>query len=346
MKQLLLILLCLPVISFGQSIYSKDKINLGDREEFITACVRSGNKMISLNGVDIKMTSYCSCACDQLMPELYSWEIEEAVEKDAMINLFTKDKNLKIILDCAEPNIKIDDNYIFGYKLFEEYSQAELSVGIQSCVLEAKRDTELTELFTANQISLYCSCAVEKLIREGHTMGQLNKIDDENSEAFNEIALPCFENLLIREENSESSVNEYIVDDISGHVYMTEIKLNNFLGNGYKIKINIDGVVRYFLFDTGATDLIINSDMERELIFNGSIKKEDYLGEQEFVLADNSVVTGRIVRLNNVKIGDYRVNNVIASVLDGGSLLCGLGLLDKFRKWDFIKDFEILKIYK
>ena len=334
------------MIGFGQSIYSKDHVSLGDRQTFINTCVKSANGTINLNGIDVKAKSYCSCVCDQLIPELYSWEMEEAVKNDAMIKLFTTDKNLKIILDCAEPNIKIEDNYNFGYKSFEEYSEAEISVGIKSCVFEANRDTELTELFTANQIYLYCSCAIEKLIREGHTMGQLNKIEDENSEAFNEIALPCLESLLIEGGNSESSVNEYIVDDILGHVYMTEIRLNNFLGSGYKIKINIDGVVRYFLFDTGATDLIINSEMERELIFNGSIKKEDYLGEKEFVLADNSVVIGRTVRLNNVKIGDYRVNNVIASVLDGGSLLCGLGLLDKFRKWDFIKDFETLKIYK
>ena len=86
--------------------------------------------------------------------------------------------------------------------------------------------------------------------------------------------------------------------------------------------------------------------MERKLILKGSIKEEDYLGEQEFVLADNSVVIGRVVKLNNVKIGDYTVNHVIVSVVDGGSLLCGLGLLDKFRKWDFIKESESLKIYK
>ena len=177
-------------------------------------------------------------------------------------------------------------------------------------------------------------------------MGQLNMIDDENSESFNEVALPCFQKILLDKDNSGLFINEYILDDIVGDEYMSEVKLNNYLPSVYKIKINIDGVVKYFLFDTGATDLIINSDMERELIFNGSIKKEDYLGEQEFILADNSVVIGRVVRINNIKIGDYMVNNVIVSVLDRGSLLCGLGLLEKFRKWVFIKDSEILKIYK
>lgn len=346
MKKLILILLSFPMIGFGQSIYSKDNVNLGDREAFITTCVGSANKVINLNGIDIKMTSYCSCVCDQLMPELYSWEMEEAVENNALMELFTIDKNFKILLDCATSNVKVEDDYNFGYKSFEEYSEAEILFGIKSCVFEAKKDSELTELFTNSQIYSYCSCAIEKLIREGYNVGQLNKIEDENSEAFNEITLPCIEKLLFEDGISEPFKNEYIIDDISGNHYMNEIKLNNFLGNGYKIRINIDGVVKYFLFDTGATDLIIDSEMERELIFNGSIKKEDYLGEQEFVLADNSIVIGRVVRLNNIKIGDYIVDNVIVSVLDGGSLLCGLGLLDKFRKWDFIKDSGSLKIYK
>ena len=347
MKKLLLILLCFPILGYGQPIYSKDNVNLGDREDFITTCVRSGDKVINLNGVDIQMTSYCSCVCDQLMPELYSWEMEEAFENNALMALFTTDKNLKILLGCATSNVKVGDNYNFGHKSFEEYSEAEILIGIKSCVFEAEKDYELQELFTSNEIYSYCSCAIERLIREGYTMGQLNEIDDENSEVFNEITLPCIENLLIEKEpTSTSFINEYSIEDISGNKYMTEIRLSNFLGNGYKIKINIDGVVKYFLFDTGATDLIIDSDLERELIFNGSIEKEDYLGEQEFVLADESIVTGRVVKLNNVKVGDYIVDNVIVSVLDEGSLLCGLGLLDKFRKWDFIKGSETLKIYK
>ena len=177
MKQIV-ILFFLPIISFGQSIYSKDNINLGDRDDFITTCVKSGNNVININGVDIQMTSYCSCVCDKLMPELFSWEMEEAVENNALIELFTEDKNLKILLDCGTTNVQVGDDYNFGYKSFEEYSEAEILIGIKSCVFEAEKNYELQGLFTANEIYLYCSCAIERLIREGHTMGQLNKIDD------------------------------------------------------------------------------------------------------------------------------------------------------------------------
>tara|TARA_Y100000766_G_scaffold283986_1_gene301129 strand:+ start:1674 stop:2717 length:1044 start_codon:yes stop_codon:yes gene_type:complete len=341
-----LIILLIPFIGFGQSIYSKDNINLGDKQEFINACISSGEKFININGIEIKMTSYCSCACDNLIPQLYSWEMIDAVGNNKLIELFSKEKNLKILLDCATSNVEISDNYNFGYKSFEKYSESELSIMIESCVIEAESNADVKELFTNSQIYSYCSCSIEKLINEGYSMGQLKKIEDENSEVYNEITLPCIEDFLIEEENTDVLFNEYVKEDISGNKYMTEIKLIDFLGNGYKIKINIDGVVKYFLFDTGASDLIIDSDMERELIFNGSIKKDDYLDEQEFILADNSTVMARVVRLNNIKIGDFVVDNVIVSVIDGGSLLCGLGLLNKFRKWDFIKDSETLIIYK
>lgn len=341
-----LIILLIPFLGFGQSIYSKDNIYLGDKQEFITTCINTGNKFININGLEIKMTSYCTCACDNLIPQLYSWEMMDAIENNKLIELFSEEKNLKILLDCTTSNVEISDNYNFGYKTFDKYSESELSIMIKSCVIEAESNAEVKDFFTYSQIYSYCSCSLEKLINEGYSMGQLKKIEDENSEVYNEITLPCIEEFLNEVENTDVLFNEYVKEDISGNKNMTEIKLVEFLGSGYKIKINIDGVVKYFLFDTGASDLIIDSDMERELIFNGSIKKDDYLDEQEFILADNSTVKARVVRLNNIKIGDFKVDNVIVYVIDGGSLLCGLGLLNKFRKWDFIKDSEKLIIYR
>ena len=333
------------MMSFGQSVYSKDKVYLGKRKELVEPCLKAVDKSINLNGVLIDLKSYCNCAIDKLMPELNSWEIMEAFKNNTYIELLSEEKNLNIIIDCAS-NLKIPNNFNFGYKPYEEYSDSEILVAIKSCLIEARKDPDLKKVLTYNQTYDYCSCSIEKLFKEGYTMGQLNKIEDEDSEVFNEIMLPCLENSLLEEKSNESFINEYNREDIYGDEYVTKVKLNNHMDLGYKVKINIDGTVKYFLFDTGATDLFINSDMERELIFNGTIKKEDYLGEKEYILADNSIVKARIVKIDNIKIGDYTVNNVIVAVLDNGSLLCGLGILKKFRKWDFNKDSETLNIYK
>ena len=330
----------------GQSVYTKDNMLVGDRQDFINTCVKSGNKVFSVNGIDIEMKAYCSCACDKLIPELYSWEMVNAYENNTIMDLFSEEKNLKILLDCAESYMNILDDYSFGQKSFEEYTAAEISLAVKSCVFEAESQSDLKSLYSPSQLESYCMCAVEKLIREGFSYGQLKKIEDESSEVFNEITLPCIQSLLNEYEINKGFINTYNSNDISGNKYKSEIKLSSYLSSGYKIKINIDGVVKYFLFDTGATDLLINGEMERELIFNGSLSKKDYLGEQEYILADNSVVMARVVKLNNIKIGDYYVDNVIVSIIDGGSLLCGLGLLEKFRKWDFTKSSETLSIYK
>jgi len=100
------------------------------------------------------------------------------------------------------------------------------------------------------------------------------------------------------------------------------------------------------LFDTGSSDLIINSDLERELLLNGSLTKEDYLGTEFYEMANNETVEARVVRLDNIKIGDYYVNNVVVAIIDNGSLLCGLGLLNKFQKWNFEESSNVLSLYK
>ena len=100
------------------------------------------------------------------------------------------------------------------------------------------------------------------------------------------------------------------------------------------------------MFDTGATDLTIDSDTERELLLNGTIKRADYIGEKEYELADGKTVTGQIVKVNKITIGNYTVNNVTIAVLKNGSLLCGKSFLDKFKKWELNKDKMELVLYK
>jgi clan AA aspartic protease (TIGR02281 family) len=122
--------------------------------------------------------------------------------------------------------------------------------------------------------------------------------------------------------------------------------LVNYYEQGYKVKISIDGISKYYLLDTGASNLIINRDVERDLLINGSLTKKDYLGTELYSLANNQNVTAQLVRLNNIKIGEYVVNNVTAAIIDDGSLLCGIGLLEKFRKWELDNGEEMLILYR
>ncbi|MFM7017136.1 MAG: aspartyl protease family protein [Bacteroidota bacterium] len=332
-------------IAHAQDVKSKDGISLGKRSDFIMACVKGANKkLMNLNGLEIETEKYCSCVCDNLIPQINSWEMEEAAKKNKMTDLFLKDDNLKILMDCLEGNYTISDDYKFGKG---ENSDLQIKVGIKNCVSELMNDSAAKEIWTEEMANEYCSCAVEKLFKSGYTYKDLQEIENENSPIYNEIALPCISAVFNKSTESAFSVkNTYAASDISGGGKMCNVPLTDYLGKGFKVKITLDGITRYFLFDTGATDLIIDSDTERELLLNGSIKREDYLGEKEYTMANGQTAKARLVNVNRLVIGDYSVNNVVIGVIKEGSLLCGKSFLDKFRKWELNKDAMKLILYK
>ena len=111
-----------------------------------------------------------------------------------------------------------------------------------------------------------------------------------------------------------------------------------------KVKISIGGIEKYFQFDTGASHLIIDGQMERDLVARNIIRESDYIGTSSVQFADNSVRECKVVKLSQIKIGGYLVNNVETLIIEDGSLLCGLSLLEKFRTYNFNSSSNILTI--
>jgi clan AA aspartic protease (TIGR02281 family) len=344
MKSLLLFFcsfLVFPI--FAQKIKTKDGVVIGERNDFILTCTKGAEKkMIQFNGFEFEAKNYCTCVCDNLIPQIYNWEMEKAMKENKIADLFLKDKNLDILMKCLDGNYKIDDDFKFQYY---ENPDLQKKVGIKSCMNEILDDVEKRGIFTKAQAELYCECAVIKLFDKGYTYKEMLEIEDENSEIFNEIALPCL-NEALNSNPEYQSANSYNTNDIVGGSYRTLIPLVDYLGQGYKLKINISGISKYFLFDTGASDLIIDRETERELLINGALKKDSYLEKTEYVMANNKKIKGQLVKVNNVTIGDYKVNNVIISVIEEGSLLCGKSFLDKFKNWEIDKINKTLILYK
>ena len=348
MKHFIYTLTFIFIVSFtnAQDVKTKDGLAIGKRSDFIKSCVKGANKkLMKFNGIEIETEKYCSCVCDKLIPEINSWEMQEAAKENKMTDLFIKDENFKILMGCLEGNYKISDNYTF-----ENADNSEITVqsGIKNCVLELMSDPEAKEVWTEEMANQYCNCAIEKLFKSGYTYKDLKEIENENSPIYNEIALPCVTEVFNggNPKSVSNSKNTYEPTDISGGGKSSSVPLTDYLGKGFKIKITIDGVSRYYLFDTGATDLTIDSETERELLLNGTIKRADYIGEKEYELADGKTITGQIVKVNKITIGDYTVKNVTIAVLKDGSLLCGKSFLDKFKKWELKKEDLKLVLYK
>jgi len=336
------IVICIIPCS-AQVVKSKDGVSLGKRSELISTCTKGADKkLMNINGLEVEAYKYCACVCDNLIPTINSWEMEKAVKENKLMDLFLKDKNLEIIMNCLEGNFKINEDYKFSNS---DNPELQKKVGIKTCVIEIMNDAEMKDIFTKELAEEYCNCAISKLLSAGYSYKDILEIENENSTAFNEIAVPCLAEVLKTKDEFKSS-NSYNINDIKGGSYRSLIPLIEYFGNGYKIKISISGVTKYYLFDTGASDIIIDRDTERELLLNGVLKKENYLNKTEYTLANNQTVKAQKIKVDNITIGDYTINNVVIAVIDEGSLLCGKSFLDKFKKWEIDKQNNVLILYK
>jgi clan AA aspartic protease (TIGR02281 family) len=348
MKYLTIIyLMTLTLHCAAQVMKTKDGVSLGKRSEFISSCTKGADKkLMNINGMEIETYKYCACVCDNLIPTINSWEIEKAVKENKMTDFFLKDKNLEILMQCLEGNFKINEDYKFEYSNSSEFSpELQNKVTVKNCIKEIMSDPENKDIWTNELAEEYCDCAINRLFSAGYTYKDILEIEDENSESFNEIVMPCVAEAL-KDKTEFKSSNTYNIDDIKGGGYRSLIPLIDYLGQGYKIKITISGVTKYYLLDTGASDLIIDRDTERDLLLNGVLKRENYLGKTEYTMANNQTIQAQEVKINNIIIGDYTLNNVVIAIIDEGSLLCGKSFLDKFKKWEIDKQNNFLILYK
>ncbi len=306
--------------------------------------MKSANKKsINIHGIEINTLNYCACVYDNLMPTLSSYEIKAALKNRSLDNLLSNDKNLKILIDCYNKNSIVDQ--ALKISQLDDSSGIAKKVAITTCVNGILEDSIKSKTWSRKNADDYCACAVGNLYTKGYSLRDIKRDHDQNNELYNEIVVPCF-NLALTEGTKNENLNKYRPGDIIGDDFSSKVFLLDYLNQGYKIKISIAGKVHYYVFDTGASDLIIDRDFERELLLNGILTKESYLNAEDYTLANGQKVKVQLVRLNNVKIGDYIVNNVIVGISDGNILLCGKGFLDKFRKWEFDTDSKILTLFK
>ena len=149
--------------------------------------------------------------------------------------------------------------------------------------------------------------------------------------------------------------NTYSIDDISGsNMDYTIIELKQEgSGRNLTFEININGKIQTYIFDTGAETFDISPSMEKHLIDTGIITHDNYYPSIETKGFNNEIEKSRRVWINNVRIGDYLIKNVLATINnnDDDPLLCGLALLElKFNavSWnnDRSNDKSTLTLYK
>jgi len=84
--------------------------------------------------------------------------------------------------------VKIEEDYEFSNS---NNPDLQIKIGIKICVDEIMNDEENKDIWTEDLAEEYCVCAINKLYSAGYTYKDILEIEDENSESFNEIVMPC-----------------------------------------------------------------------------------------------------------------------------------------------------------
>ena len=301
------------------NFYTKDGYNMGGVNTFVSYLTKDKEKL-DIYGIKIDPVNFWQCIAEISIPTLTSVEIAKAIKKNDLSILF--ENQMDEIMHCLEDGFSVGESYID--LCIERYM--------------------LSRLYSATESRQFCNCEYEKLkVKVNNYQDYKNyyeEIGDQNKPSYNEVILPCRNSVA-----KDNSANQYVSSDIEGFSDQSIIKLTPD-GTTFKIKLIINGVVRYLVFDTGASELVINSELENELIKNGSILKSDYVASKRFEIADGSVIEARGVRLGSLIMGGYKVKNVVAYITDEGGMLCGMGLMNKFQKWELDKQAKILTVYK
>jgi predicted aspartyl protease len=115
---------------------------------------------------------------------------------------------------------------------------------------------------------------------------------------------------------------------------LTEVNLDK-LGGTLVVPVLINNVIALrFTVDSGATDVCIPVDVVMTLMRAGTIESSDFIGSQNYTLADGSIVPSTTFRIHSLKVGDRVVENVAGSISPAnGVLLLGQSFLTKFSSW-------------
>lgn len=146
------------------------------------------------------------------------------------------------------------------------------------------------------------------------------------AEEINELKKYCDDKTLVITETQRNfnQIPERIIE---------KIELNE-IGGVYSVPIEINKVLTLdFIYDSGASYVLLPEDVFRVLIRTKTVKKEDMLGFEKFSIADGSIIEKPVFILKELKIGNITVYDIKASVGNSDSeLLLGQSFQKKFKK--------------
>lgn len=134
-----------------------------------------------------------------------------------------------------------------------------------------------------------------------------------------------------RFDNSRDAQNSTSERRVRGEKSIIKMKQQNGV---YYVPCKINDAEMQFIFDTGASDITMSLTEALFLYKQGKLSNDNFVGTQQYQIADGSVSEGAIINLRSVTIGNRTLHNVQASIVHnlGAPLLLGQSALSKFGK--------------
>lgn len=310
--------LFMQVYAQSEFIRTKDGRSILNRIELINNCLKSLNKDKS----DRTAVSICECQVNKLDGSFSMKQYKKYTKFNTIdINGLVKEDSLigKQIEECFTSSGKTT-------LLQAESLGTEL---IQSCIKNIQKNTE--KKLDSNRVKNFCSCQLDLIKTKKITDKEIETLSDPNSVFFFEVMYKCGDPFYGNSAQN-NNWNENLKNDISGPLSDT-VKVLNINGMSY-IKLKVGSLVQFWLFDTGASDLLINKDMEEIFRKENVINDSNYLGVGEYEMANGTIDSCKRYLVNNVRIGKFYINNITVAVTDKGKrIIVGKSLLNKFNKW-------------
>ncbi len=113
---------------------------------------------------------------------------------------------------------------------------------------------------------------------------------------------------------------------------VSEIPVKRRPGGTYEVPCTINGLPLKFIFDTGASDVTLSSVEADFMLKNDYLSERDFRGSRKYLTASGNICEGAVICLKEVKVGEFSLKNIEASVVKNqkAPLLLGQSALERF----------------
>ncbi len=309
----------------SEYIYSIEGDMISDSRTFFNRCINS----YKIDGKWGDAPAICRCQLENINRKFTNKQFKNFT-KDGLIDLNG------LIETNTRVKQKIHECLTETGKTVLVQTENHTSRFVKTCVENMKSLADSLKL-SEQKIVEYCNCRANLISDNNYTDQNLEKLSNVNSEIYYVFQSSCGKYL------EKEEYRRFGIQNIVGPSADT-ILFINFRGMSYlNIKLSVFDDL-YWLLDTGASDLLINLEMEEILKANGVLNDENFTGIRDYELANGTNEKCRSYVGDNIRIGDFTLNNVSISVSETGKkILVGRSLLNKFST--ITLDNKLNKIY-